>query len=381
MSLVDDMRKLEDVDISGLKVLLRVDYNVPLDSNGDIIDDFKIRKSIPTVKHILKRAKQVIIMSHLGRPKGKVQSELRLDKVAVKLMKYLGSNIAKLSDCINIEIPDDKVVLLENLRFHEEEKANDDEFAKKLASYADFFVNDAFAVSHRAHASVVGVTKYLPSCAGFLLEKEVKNLDFSNPDRPFIVIMGGSKLSTKFHIINSLIPKVDKLLLGGAMIFSFYKSEGFEIGTSLYEADQLMAAKLLSNNDKLVLPTDVVVAKSPQDKGKTVDFKSIPKGLAGLDIGSESLKNFKKILSKSRTVFWNGPIGYYESEEFAKATRELAIYLSELDAKVIIGGGDSAAFVQEAGLMDKFFHVSTGGGASLELIQNGTLPGIEVLKR
>lgn len=376
------MRTLRNVDIKGLRVLLRVDYNVPLDENGDIVDDFKIKKSLPTLKHLLKDAKQVIIMSHLGRPKGKYDKRFVMDKVAIKLMRYVGREVAKLDDCIDVEIPPNKVVLLENLRFHKEEEKNDPEFSKKLARNADFYVNDAFAVSHRTHASVVGITKYLPSCAGLLLEEEVRNLNFSNPIRPFTVIMGGSKLSTKFPIINTLLPKVDNLLLGGAMIFTFYKSDGLEIGKSLCEDDYLMAAKLLKNNEKIVLPEDIVVAKEidKEAKSKTVAFNKIPKEWIGLDVGDKSIEKFKDVLKKSKTIFWNGPIGYYEIDIFAKGTFELAKFLAKLGVDVIIGGGDSAAFVQELGLVDQFKHVSTGGGASLEYIQKGTLPGIEVLK-
>ncbi|MBU1201753.1 MAG: phosphoglycerate kinase [Nanoarchaeota archaeon] len=376
------MRTITQVDITNLRVLLRVDYNVPIDDKGEILDDFKIKESLPTIRYILKSAKQLIIISHLGRPKDRPTPELKLDKVALRLMKHLGRNIAKLNDCVNIDIPDEKVVMLENLRFHKEEELNDEGFAKKLASYADFFVNDAFAVSHRAHSSVVGVTKFLPSCAGFLLQKEVENLDFRNPKRPFVVIMGGSKLSTKFHLINKLVPMTDKLLLGGAIIFTFYKSQGFEIGKSLCEDDQLTAAKLLSYNEKIVLPKDVVVAPQISEKApfKTVNFKQIPKEEIGLDLGADTIKDFKSKLKKAKTVFWNGPLGYYEIENFSKSTYEIAKLLSTLDAKVVIGGGDSAAFVQKLGLMDKFTHVSTGGGASLELIENGSLPGIDVLK-
>ncbi|MBU0471371.1 MAG: phosphoglycerate kinase, partial [Nanoarchaeota archaeon] len=265
------MRSLTQVNISGLRVLLRVDYNVPVDKKGDIIDDFKIKQSLPTLRYILKRAKQVVIMSHLGRPKGTVVKKLRMDQIALRLMKHIGKNVIKLDDCVDVIIPDEKIVLLENLRFHNEEKENNLIFAKKLSSYGDIYVNDAFAVSHREHASVVGVTKFLPSCAGFLIQKEVENLNFSNVERPFVVIMGGSKLSTKFPVINALLPKVDNLLLGGAMIFTFYKADNLEIGDSLCEDDQLVTAALLMNNEKIVLPQDVVVASdvSQNSKSKT----------------------------------------------------------------------------------------------------------------
>ncbi|MBC8500630.1 MAG: phosphoglycerate kinase [Nanoarchaeota archaeon] len=376
------MRTLTQVDITSLRVLLRVDYNVPMDKNRNILDDFKIKNSLPTLKYILKRAKQVIIMSHLGRPDGKVVKELRMDKVAVRLMKFVGRNVAKLDDCVDVVIPNEKVVLLENLRFHKEEKENNESFAKKLASHADVFVNDAFGVSHREHASVVGVAKFLPSCAGLLVQKEVENLNFSKAKSPLVVIMAGSKLSTKFPIINALLPKVDRLLLGGAMIFTFYKALGFEIGNSLCEDNHLVTAKLLLNNEKIILPRDVVVASDINEnaKSKIVDSNKIPKKWVGVDVGEETINDFKKELKNAKTVFWNGPLGIYEIEKFAKATNELAEILSKLKAKVIIGGGDIVAAIDKLGMKDKFDFVSTGGGASLELIQKGTLPGLEVLK-
>lgn len=376
------MRTLNQVDITNKRVLLRVDYNVPIDKEGNVLDDFRIKKSLPTIKFILKKAKQLIIMSHLGRPKGKYVKNLTMDKVALRLMSYISKTVIKVDDSANAIIPDEKVILLENLRFYKEEKDNDEEFAKKLASHADIFVNDAFSVCHREHASVVGVPKFLPSCAGLLIEDEVKNLNFANFEKPMVVIMGGSKLSTKFPIINSIAPKVEKILLGGAMIFSFYKSQGLEIGDSLCEEDQIVTARLLSNNEKIVLPTDIVVANKIDEKAefKTVKFNEIPKKWIGLDIGEETVANFKKVLKKAKTVFWNGPLGYYEIEAFAKSTYDIAKFLAMSKAKVIIGGGDSSAVVESLGLRDKFAHVSTGGGASLKLIQKGTLPGIEVLK-
>ncbi|MFH1589126.1 MAG: phosphoglycerate kinase [archaeon] len=376
------MRTLKDVNINGLRVLLRVDYNVPVDENGNILDDFRIKKSLPTIKYILKQAKQLIIMSHLGRPKGKFIKQYTMDKVAIRLMKYLGRNVVKVDDSANAIIPDDKIVLLENLRFHKEEKENDEEFAKKLASHADVFVNDAFAVCHREHASVVGVTKFLPSCAGFLIQEEVENLDLTSAEKPLMVIMGGAKLSTKFPMMNSLIPKVDKILLGGAMIFSFYKAQGLEIGDSLCEEDQIVTARLLANNEKIVLPKDIVVATEINEKAefKTVPVNRIPKKWIGLDLGVETMNDFKKILKKAKTVFWNGPLGYYEIEHFAESTYGMAKFLAGLKARVIIGGGDSASVIEKLNLRSEFSHVSTGGGASLEFIQNNTLPGLEVLK-
>ncbi|MAG38600.1 phosphoglycerate kinase [Candidatus Woesearchaeota archaeon] len=375
------MRTLTQVDITGLRVLLRVDYNVPLDKNGEIADDFKIKKSLQTLRYILKRAKQVIIISHFGRPEGSFNPRLTMDGVAIRLMKLLGKNIVKLDDCIDVGVPENKVILLENLRFHKGEKENNELFAKKLSSHADIFVNDAFSVCHRNHASVTGITKFLPSCAGFLVQKEVENLNFKNAKKPFMIIMGGSKLSTKFPVINSLISKADKVLLGGAMIFTFFKASGKNVGKSLYEEKLMVAAKLLINNEKLLLPKDIVCAPNlKSSKLKVVSPDNIAKNLIGLDVGEESLKEFKKVLKEAKTVFWNGPLGYYEIESFSKSTYEMAKFLSELSAKVIIGGGDSAAVVHKLGLVDKFFHVSAGGGSSLEFIKDGTLPGLEVLK-
>ncbi|MBU0665855.1 MAG: phosphoglycerate kinase [Nanoarchaeota archaeon] len=376
------MRTLNNVDVSNKRVLLRVDFNVPLDSEGKISDDSRIRKALPTIKHLLQSCEQLIIMSHLGRPKGKVVEDLKMDKVAIRLMKLLGKNVSKVNDCVDIILPDEKIILLENLRFHKEEEKNNEAFAKKLASYADFFVNDAFGTAHRAHASTVGVTKFLHGCIGFLIEKELKNLNFDYVEKPFIVIMGGSKLSTKFPIINNLLPKVDKLLLGGAMIFNFYKALGFEIGKSLCENEQLATARLLYNNEKIVLPQDVVVATdiTTSSESKNVNYQKIPADWFGLDIGVNSVKQFKKILSSAKTVFWNGPLGYFEIEKFAKSTNEIITFLSELDAKVVIGGGDSAVAIEKLGLENKFSHISTGGGASLAYIQGEELPALKALK-
>ncbi len=376
------MRKLTDLDITNKRILLRVDYNVPVDAKGNILDDFKIKQSVPTLRYLLKKAKQVIILTHMGRPQGKIIPKLKTDKLALYLMKLTGREVAKLNDCINIEIPDNKIVLLENVRFHKEETDNDEDFAKELASLADIYVNDAFGVSYNKHASIVGVPKFIPSCAGLLIEKEIENLDFTKIEHPFMVIIGGSKFSNKFPVINSLLPKVDKLLLGGAMIFTFYKAKGYTVGTSLFEKEQVMAAKLLLNNEKLILPKDIVVASQPKENSKesTVLANMIPVAQMGLDIGPESIEHFKKELSNAKTIFWNGPLGMYEIEKFANGSIEIAKYLALSKAKVIIGGGDSTTIIDKLNLKKEFDYVSTGGGASLEFIKSGTLPGIEILK-
>jgi|FLOH01.1.fsa_nt_gi phosphoglycerate kinase len=375
------MRTLSQINITGKRVLLRSDLNVPLKDNGEIADDFKIKKSLKTIKYILKHAKQVIILTHLGRPEGKKDPKYKVDNIALRLMKYLGRTVAKLDDCVDIIIPEEKIVLLENVRFHKEEMDNDPGFAKKLASHADIYVNDAFGVSQRKHASLVGVAKILPSCAGLLVEDEIKHLDFKLVEKPFVVIMGGSKLSTKFPVINSLIPKVDKLLLGGAMIFTFYKADNLQIGNSLYEEDQIVTARLLLHNEKIVLPKDILVGKDTNDNSPTIVYTNgISKNKIGLDIGPETVELFKKELKKAKTIFWNGPLGYYESETYAQATYEIAKFLANSNARVIIGGGDSVTVIDKLGLREQFAHISTGGGASLEYIQSGTLVALEVLK-
>lgn len=376
------MRTLTQVDITNKRVLLRVDMNVSLDENGNIIDDFKIKQSLPTIKYILKMAKQLIIFTHMGRPNGKIIPKLKTDKLAIYLMKHISQNIVKLDDCIDVIIPDDKIVLLENVRFHQEEMDDDEEFAKKLASHADVFVNDAFGASYNKHASIVGIPKFIPSCAGLLMEKEIKHLDFSKMERPLVVIMGGVKFSNKFPAINMLLPVVDKLLLGGAIIFTFYKAKGWDIGKSLCEDEQLTTARLLLYNEKIVLPTDIVIASEIKEdaKAKTVDSNKIPKTQIGLDIGEKTIDLFKKELKGAKTIFWNGPMGVYEIEKFARGSKELAKYLASSKAKVIVGGGDSVTIIDELGLKNEYFYVSTGGGATLEYIKTGTLPGIEVLK-
>ena len=377
-------KTIDDMDLNGKKVIMRADYNVPL-INGKITDDTRIVKSLPTIKKILEKgAKQLILMTHLGRPKGKIVNEFRVDPVAKRLSKLLNENVNKIDDCIDIEIPNDRIVLLENLRFHLDEKDNYEFFAKKLATHGQVYVNDAFGTCHRAHASISKITDFLPSCAGLLVERELEIIGkaISAPNRPFVAIIGGSKISGKIGVINHLLQKVDTLLLGGAMIFTFYKAQNLEIGNSLFEEDKIDLAKLIMHNEKLVLPKDIVISNDRDDNEKieTVKFNEIPSDMIGLDIGKDSINQFKEILKDAKTIIWNGPLGYYENENFVNATNEIATYLSELKATTIIGGGDCVAAIEKLGVEDKMTHISTGGGATLELLEGKELPGIRALQ-
>jgi phosphoglycerate kinase len=375
------MRTIKDMNMDYKRVLVRVDFNVPLDANGEITSDNRIRESLPTIKYILEHnCKQIILISHLGKPDGKVVDKLKMNKVAERLEKLLDMTVVKMDDCININPPDAKIILLENLRFHAEEEANDENFAKRLAVLGDLYVNDAFGTMHRAHASTAAITKFLPGCIGFLVEKELKYLDLSHAERPFIAILGGAKISTKFGVIKELLKKVDYLLLGGAMIFTLYKAKGYNVGKSLYEEQFLAEAKLLLNNEKIILPDDIVVAKAIDAHSETMvvpDF-DMPDDWIGLDIGHESVQLFKDYINRSKTIFWNGPLGYFEIPKFATATNDIAEYLANSEKVVVIGGGDT----EEAVLpwKPKFTHVSTGGGASLEFITGKELPAVRALK-
>jgi len=377
-------RTIKDMDFNGKKVILRADLDVPLE-NGKILDDTRLKHAVPTIKRLIERgAKQVIIMGHLHRPGGKFVKELCMNPVAKILSKLLEENVVKLNDCIDIEIPNDRIILLENLRFHPEEKENYEFFAKKLASFADIYVNDAFANCHRAHASMSRITEFLPSCAGLSLETELSSLGkaLSEPKRPFVAIIGGAKISGKIGVINNLLKKVDKLLLGGAMIFTFYKAQNLEIGKSLFEPEKVDLAKFIMHNEKLVLPSDVVVADKKEAGAniKTVDSSKIPNDLFGLDIGEKSIREFQDILKDAGTVIWNGPMGLFEISEFAEGTNEIAKFLSELDATVIIGGGDITAAIKKLGLEKKITHISTGGGSTLELLEGKELPAVIALE-
>ncbi|TVU08472.1 hypothetical protein EJB05_41877, partial [Eragrostis curvula] len=389
---------LTEADLKGKKVFVRADLNVPLDNNQKITDDNRIRASVPTIKFLIEKGAKVILTSHLGRPKG-VDPKYSLKPLVPRLSQLLGAQVVMANDCIGEEVeklaaslPNGGVLLLENVRFHKEEEKNDPEFAKKLASVADLYVNDAFGSAHRAHASTEGVTKYLrPAVAGFLMQKELDYLvgAVANPKKPFAAIVGGSKVSTKIGVIESLLAKVDILILGGGMIFTFYKAKGYAVGKSLVEEDKLELAtslieKAKSKGVSLLFPTDVVVADkfAADAESKIVPASSIPDGWMGLDIGPDSIKSFSKTLDTTKTVIWNGPMGVFEFEKFAAGTDVIAKKLAELTAKgvtTIIGGGDSVAAVEKAGLADKMSHISTGGGASLELLEGKTLPGVLAL--
>lgn len=388
---------LTEADVSGKKVLVRADFNVPLDDDGNITDDTRIKAALPTIKDLTGKGGKVILCSHMGRPKGEVKEELRLTPVAKRLAELLGQDVAKCDDCVGDAVAatvnamsNGQVVLLENLRFHSEETKNDPEFAKQLAANADLYVNEAFGTAHRAHASTEGVTKYLsPSVAGYLIEKELDYLQdaVDNPKRPLAAIIGGSKVSSKIGVIETLLDKCDKLLIGGGMIFTFYKARGLSVGKSLVEEDKLELAKSLEAKAKaqgveLLLPTDVVVADNfaPDANAKTVSINDIPEGWMGLDIGPDSIKVFQDALADCKAVIWNGPMGVFEFDKFAAGTEAIAHTLAgKSDAVTIIGGGDSVAAVEKVGVAEKMSHISTGGGASLELLEGKTLPGIVAL--
>ncbi|KAJ4757876.1 Phosphoglycerate kinase [Rhynchospora pubera] len=390
---------LTDADLKGKRVFVRADLNVPLDENQHITDDTRIRASVPTIKYLKDHGAKVVLASHLGRPKG-VTPKYSLKPLVPRLSELLGVEVVMANDCIGEEVeaqaaalPEGGVLLLENVRFHKEEEKNEPEFAKKLAALADLYVNDAFGTAHRAHASTEGVTKYLkPAVAGFLMQKELDYLvgAVANPKKPFAAIVGGSKVSSKIGVIESLLEKVDILILGGGMIFTFYKAQGYSVGSSLVEEDKLELATTLLEKAKtkgvsLLLPTDVVIADkfAADANSKVVPASAIPDGWMGLDVGPDSIKLFSETLDTTQTVIWNGPMGVFEFEKFAAGTDAIAKKLAELtDAKgvtTIIGGGDSVAAVEKAGLASKMSHISTGGGASLELLEGKTLPGVLAL--
>jgi phosphoglycerate kinase len=388
---------LTEADISGKRILVRADFNVPLDDSGNITDDTRIKAALPTIQDLVGKGGKVILCSHMGRPKGAVKEELRLTPVAKRLSELLGQDVTKCDDCVGDSVAsivnsmsNGQVVLLENLRFHNEEEANDPEFAKQLAANADLYVNEAFGTAHRAHASTEGVTHYLsPSVAGYLIEKELDYLQdaVDNPKRPLAAIIGGSKVSSKIGVIETLLDKCDKLLIGGGMIFTFYKARGLKVGNSLVEEDKLELAKSLEAKAKeqgveLLLPTDVVVADNfaPDANARTVSINDIPDGWMGLDIGPDSIKVFQDALADCNAVIWNGPMGVFEFDKFAAGTEAIAHTLAgKSDAVTIIGGGDSVAAVEKVGVAEKMSHISTGGGASLELLEGKTLPGIVAL--
>ena len=389
-------KTVEDIDVKGKRVLLRVDFNVSLNINtGAISDDSRIRASLPTIKYLVDHKAKVIICSHLGRPEGKVVESLRMAPAAHSLSQLMGLPVSTASDCIGQEVESKvrklkagDILVLENLRFHPEEEANDPGFARKLARLADIYVDDAFSTAHRVHASIVGVAKYLPAVAGFLMRKELNVMGnlLHNPERPWACLIGGAKVSDKIELLQNMLKKVDMLLVGGGMAATFLKAQGYEVGHSLAEDDKLDLAKELLQEAKewkvpLLLPVDAVVAGEIKAGVSTrvVPITTIPSGSHIVDIGPQSIKLFCGELAKCRTVMWNGPMGIYEIPQFAHGTRSIASFLSTLDATTIIGGGSSAEVVEEMGLTDKMTHVSTGGGASLKFLEGVTLPGVEVL--
>jgi len=388
-------KSIKDVDVSGKRVLVRVDFNVPLDKSLNITDDTRLKASLPTIKYLLKRNSKVILISHLGRPKGKVKNNLRMNPVAQRLEELLKRKVLKVDDCIGEEVKtaikglkEGELLLLENVRFYKEEEENNSSFARSLSSLADIYVNDAFGTAHRAHASTVGVTKFLPALAGLLIQKELEVLGkaLTTPKRPFLAILGGAKVSDKLGIIKNLESKADSLLIGGGMAYTFLKAKGFEVGKSLLEVDKLNLARELMEEAKIKriifeLPEDTVIADrfAEDTQTKVVEVSAIPPGWMGLDIGPKTRERFKQVISKAKTIFWNGPLGVFEIPPFAQGTKDIAQALAESKATTIIGGGDLAAAVEQMGLTSQMTHISTGGGASLEFMEGKELPGIAAL--
>jgi triosephosphate isomerase (TIM) len=386
---------VKDVVLKGKKVIIRVDFNVPLNEAQEITDDLRIREAIATIQYVLQQGvAKVILMSHLGRPKGEVIESMRLRPVAKRLSELLNENVYFASDCVGDKVKEEiakskeRLVLLENLRFHKAETKNDPEFAKQLASLADVYVNDAFGSAHRAHASTEGIAKFLPAVAGFLLEKEISYLSKAtiNPAKPFVVVLGGAKVSDKIALIENLLSKADAILIGGGMVYTFLKAQGINIGNSLLEEDKVETAKQILDKAKKAKVNIVLVSDHGIVQGidKPQDFKivkgEVPDGWAGVDIGPETIKQFKEVLAKAKTIVWNGPVGLFEVDAYANGTKEIAKFISGLKGVVsIIGGGDSAAAVAKFNCTAGMTHISTGGGASLEFLEGKELPGIAAL--
>lgn len=392
------MKKLsiDDIEVKGKRVLVRVDFNVPVDDSGKITDDRRIVAALPTIRSLSDRGAKVILVSHFGRPKGTVNEKYRMNAMGTRLSELLGKPVVKVNDCIGEEpkkaiaaLPEGGVVLLENVRFYKEEEANDETFAKKLADLADIYVNDAFGTAHRAHASTAGVAKFLkPAVSGYLMQKEIDIMGkaLSNPDRPFVAILGGAKVSDKLGVIKNLLDKVDALIIGGGMAYTFLKAQGREIGQSLLDAEKIdfakeMIAKAKAKGVRLLLPVDTMVTDNFKNPtiSKTVSVDQIPGDLQGVDIGPETIKLFSSEIVKAKTVIWNGPMGVFEVPQFAVGTKAIAEALSKCAGTTIVGGGDSAAAVEQLGYADKVTHVSTGGGASLEFMEGIELPGVAAL--
>lgn len=390
-------RSIRDLDVRGKRVLLRVDFNVPLDEDGNISDDGRIRAALPTIKALLSGGARLIVASHLGRPKGQAVAEMSLKPVAMRLGELLGTEVAFAADCVGAEaedqaksLGDGQILLLENVRFHPGEEANEENFARQLASLAEIFVNDAFGTAHRAHASTEGVTRFLSPCvAGLLIEKELEFLGsaLGDPKRPAVALLGGAKVSSKIDVITNLLTKMDTILVGGGMAFTFLKAQGFEIGTSLFEEETFETAKEILARSKeagvanFLLPTDCIIADkfSEDAQIRVVDVREIPQGWMGLDIGPETIGTFSGEIAEAGTVVWNGPQGVFEMEPFAAGTREIAQAVAESPAVTILGGGETAAAAESFGVAERMTHVSTGGGASLEFLESKVLPGIAAL--
>jgi phosphoglycerate kinase len=387
---------IKDLDLKGKRVFIRVDFNVPLDEEGHVTNDARIQASLPTIRYALSQNGRVILASHLGRPKGKVNPKMSLKPVAAALGRLLGQKVLMASDCVGEEVlaqsrrlKDGEVLMLENLRFHSQEEANDPEFSKQLAALGELYVNDAFGTAHRAHASTVGMIQFVgKAAAGLLMEKELAYLGnaVSNPDRPYVAIIGGAKVSDKIQVIDNLLKVVDVLLIGGGMAYTFLVAEEYEVGKSLVETDKIALAESLLNTARerkvmLLLPVDHVVASklSPTAEIKTTTIQETPMEWMGLDIGPETVARFRNQVALARTILWNGPLGVFEMEQFAQGTMAIAHAVAESSATTIIGGGDSIAAVTQAGVADKITHISTGGGASLEFLGGAKLPGVEAL--
>ncbi|WP_018963056.1 phosphoglycerate kinase [Coprothermobacter platensis] len=387
------LRTVREADVKNKKVIVRVDFNVPLDADGNVVDDFRIRAALPTIQYLIDNGAKIILISHLGRPKGKRDKKYSLVGVAKRLAELLHKEVLFAPDVIGEEVElavnglrAGDVLLCENVRFHEEEEKNDPEFAKTIASMGELYVNDAFSASHRAHATVEAITKYLPSYAGFLMEKEVNYLSMltENPERPYFLVLGGAKVSDKVALLQNLLPKVDGMVIGGAMVFTFWKAQGKETGKSIVEADLVdFARQLMEDASKqgkeIVLAQDFLVSDEAKESVSVKNINDFGPEDIGYDIGPESIKSFKNALVKAKTVFWNGPLGLFEEEKFANGTREVGTFLGDFSGTVVVGGGDTANAVREMGLFDKFDHVSTGGGASLEFLEGKVLPGIAPL--
>jgi len=387
-------KTVRDIDLKGKHVLVRCDFNVPLDDDGNITDDTRIERTLPTLQYLLEQKAKLVLVSHLGRPKGELKPEFSLAPVARRLTERLELPVELLDDCIGQTVTnrvqllkEGEVVLLENLRFHPEEEKNDPEFAKSLAEHGEVYVNDAFGAAHRAHASTEGVTHFLPSVSGLLLEAEINYFEkiLSNPEKPVVAILGGAKVSDKIQVIESLMTRVDALLIGGGMAYTFLKYQGKEIGKSLLDAKGLeVAGDILSKAEKtgvkVLLPVDFITADAFSATAKTQVTESIDPEWEGLDIGPQTRENFKEVLATAKTILWNGPVGVFEWEAFAGGTRALAEFIATTEATSIIGGGDTASAVKQFGVGDKMTHISTGGGASLEFLEGKVLPGIAALE-